>query len=542
MMRILTYVSYLVHVLIFVSCAVVGPSPPGGPEDKTPPVLINQTPPNKAVNQKPTKITLYYDEYVLIDLVAKDFVITPSIPIMPPIISLGKRVQLDLSKVELRPNTTYSITTGSIIKDNNNNNVAPSQKIVFSTGPVIDSLKISGTITDSYRQTLPDNIIFSLYNSVDLDSTILRDKPLYYTQSIGGSFKLDYISPGSYKLFALEDKNQNLTLDVGESVSFIDGNIFLNKDTVFTTAIRLFPYQGEGLSISNIIVNPNLTVIKTSAPIDSIWTSNPNRVLYKDYNESKDSVSLFTNNKTAFGLIDTFHIYTIAGNKRIQIDTIITQKPDDKFVLPKTSIRINISKENLRRYGYFLSLKSNVPIRKVDASMLRFTGNNLPISVKDMVIPKDSERFEYFINVSGNDRLAYRLIVLPGAVVDVFGVANKDTLVAGFSAFNDKTFGSLNGYLISSKKSKSRTKYFELINDKGVVIAKSSFKDSTNFDIKYLDAGTYFIRVVADVNENGRWDGGNLWLRRRPEEVIYSNPLVVKTGWLIKDIRLELPF
>ena len=49
----------------------------------------------------------------------------------------------------LKDNTTYSFNFGNSILDNNEGNLFPNYKYVFSTGSYIDSLTLKGTAIDA---------------------------------------------------------------------------------------------------------------------------------------------------------------------------------------------------------------------------------------------------------------------------------------------------------------------------------------------------------------------------------------------------------
>ena len=51
----------------------------------------------------------------------------------------------------LKENTTYALNFGSAVRDNNEGNPLNSLRYVFSTGPEIDSLVVSGYTADSYK-------------------------------------------------------------------------------------------------------------------------------------------------------------------------------------------------------------------------------------------------------------------------------------------------------------------------------------------------------------------------------------------------------
>jgi len=60
-------------------------------------------------------------------------------------------------------------------------------------------------------------------------------------------------------------------------------------------------------------------------------------------------------------------------------------------------------------------------------------------------------------------------------------------------------------------------------------------KGETEADLKLLNPGTYYIRLILDTNGNGKWDTGNLSDSIQPEEVYYfSKKVDLKANWDIE--------
>ena len=75
------------------------------------------------------------------------------------------------------------------------------------------------------------------------------------------------------------------------------------------------------------------------------------------------------------------------------------------------------------------------------------------------------------------------------------------------------------------------TKYvFVLLRD-GTVFYQKPVTD-TNIHFYKLQPGAYSMRIIEDVNENGKWDRGNLFEKIQPEKVIPNETGVdLKAGW-----------
>jgi hypothetical protein len=57
----------------------------------------------------------------------------------------------------------------------------------------------------------------------------------------------------------------------------------------------------------------------------------------------------------------------------------------------------------------------------------------------------------------------------------------------------------------------------------------------------YLDPKTYIIKVIEDVNDNGKWDTGNYEKGIQPERVFYfKKEIKVRSNWEVED-RIMIP-
>lgn len=158
-------------------CATIM-TPTGGPKDTLPPVITLMTPDNFTTNFKDRKIYIEFDEFVQIKDQQKEFFTSPQMKKKPLVSLRGRGVVIQLRDT-LEANTTYALNFGSAIRDNNEGNPLYSMRYVFSTGPEIDSMVMSGYTADSYKaDSVSKSFIWffpadSVENVAEYDSTIL---------------------------------------------------------------------------------------------------------------------------------------------------------------------------------------------------------------------------------------------------------------------------------------------------------------------------------------------------------------------------------
>ncbi len=222
-------------------CAQIG-SPTGGPRDSIPPELVSAIPKLLNTNFKGNKIILNFNEYVDVQDVQNNLLVSP-LPKINPTIDFKFKVVTVKLKDSLLDNTTYTINFGNAIRDNNEGNPYKNFSYVFSTGKTIDSLQIRGRVIIAQTGKADSTIIALLYQQAD-DSAVQKRKPNYIAKlDSSGNFTFKYLAAGEYKIYALKDGDGGKTYS-----SKIE--TFAFADSVVTAAdnfspIKLYAYEEE---------------------------------------------------------------------------------------------------------------------------------------------------------------------------------------------------------------------------------------------------------------------------------------------------------
>lgn len=199
-------------LLLGVSCANQV-APTGGPKDVTPPKVLGSYPLNKSTNFKESKVRILFDEYVVLDNPAQQVVISPPMVPFPSFKIKGKELVIEFED-SLRSNTTYTINITAAVKDLTESNVLPDFQYVFSTGDYLDSFIVTGRVVEAEKGELIEGVLVMLYNVLE-DSVVYKEKPYYFGRTNkDGSFLIENIKGGQYKVFAVKDENFNLKYDL----------------------------------------------------------------------------------------------------------------------------------------------------------------------------------------------------------------------------------------------------------------------------------------------------------------------------------------
>ena len=114
------------------SCAQQG-SPSGGPRDEDPPVVLESEPLNYSTNFEAKKIRISFDEYIVLENVNQQLIVSPPMEEQPTVKLRKKTIIIEFEE-ELLPNTTYTFNFGDAIKDLHEGNKLQNFEYVFSTG------------------------------------------------------------------------------------------------------------------------------------------------------------------------------------------------------------------------------------------------------------------------------------------------------------------------------------------------------------------------------------------------------------------------
>ncbi|NLB64436.1 MAG: Ig-like domain-containing protein [Fibrobacter sp.] len=259
--------------LLIFSCATVVP-PDGGPEDKSPPrILAVYPPPNSTDNPEELKIVLQFDEWIS-DPVPKGAVrISP--PVAGRVLTEVKGNMLHISSNEnLDSATTYTAVISNAIKDLRNNPLGQPYTLLFSTGPQLDTLEVSGWVkipdTALVRKNFPVVALYPMgterqnksylqrvYKDSLKDSLVPQmgfEPAMLITQTDStGRFELFGVAPGEYRIAAFIDANRNNIIDIQQEIAGVgSGEIHVKGHSLDSIFLFMDSQDTASLSLSEV--------------------------------------------------------------------------------------------------------------------------------------------------------------------------------------------------------------------------------------------------------------------------------------------------
>ena len=521
--RIFKILLLLTFSLLLTNCAKRG-RPTGGLKDSIAPILVSANPNNKSINFKAKKIKIYFDEYIKLKNVNKQLVISPpqkNNPIITPVGTASKFIAIEILDT-LDLNTTYAFNFGKSIVDNNEENELGNFKYVFSTGTYIDSLDLSGKVTDPIVKKSEKNLDVMLYeyNESFTDSIIFKEKPRYISNTLDSTlYELTNLRAGKYLLIALKDANGNKIYNPEiDKIGFVKDTITIPTDkkynfSIFKEIPKLKVIKPKEVTKGHLIFGylgdaKNLNINLLTA-IPAGFKSEIN------FEKDKDTINYWYSAIEA----DSLNFKVSKGEYSEEFTVKTRSSKIDSLIIKKSTSGV------LHLIDTFF-ISTNIPIITIDKSFIKITDQDS--TAIDFTTVLSASKTKLYLDFDKKHKTKYNFTVLPKAITDVFGISN-DSLSFQLSTKLPEDYGILNLELLSEKK----TSFIVELLDKNEVVVRTKKIDSPqtlNFNL--LSPGNYSVRVTIDENKNGRWDTGDFLKKQQPERVeFFDKEIVIRANW-----------
>ena len=511
------FLKYTVLILVCIySCASMR-SPEGGPVDKTPPKVLKMEPKDLTTNFNAKKIVITFDEYFNIQNEVKEFSISPEQERLPQLKKNQKKLEI-VFQDSLEKNTTYTLNFGKAIADVNESNVLKNLTYAFSTGPLLDSLSISGHVINTLTgKPELDAVVFII--PLSRDSIFGKKKaPIYTLTDSSGLYTLRNLKKDTYKIYALKEAGgdkiyQQRSDEIGyikepivltKNVDSINIGIFKELAQTFRILDRRLNTDGSiSMTFNQKLTKPQITVLNNKSLDDS-------KILR--FNKTNDSLRLWLADLS----FDSLKIEI--KNEGKPLDTVqFSREKKDTYtrILQHTD---NLESSLLNPYRPF-KLYFNFPIDKIDITKIKLTEDSIPRT--NITLTKDSiNLLAYNFNYPWRKKANYLITFEEGAITAIFGIKNKPIRKIFRLASADE-YGTFTLKVEIPDTSKSYV--LELLNDKKIVNSTEVINKNRVITYANFKVGTYYTRIIYDENKNGIWDTGSLALGTQPE-LTWNNP------------------
>ncbi len=564
------------------SCANIG-NPSGGPIDKTPPIFMRSNPTPNAVNVKDRKIEIFFDEIVTLKDPSTKIIVSPAQTEMPRMSALGRKVTVELVD-SLLPNTTYTIDFSNSIQDNNEGNAIDNFAFAFSTGSVIDSMRVSGYVLDSRTLEPMQSVVVGLQSNL-ADSAFHKEKlQRVALTNDRGQFTIRNVSPGSYHIFALKDLDRDYKFgNPTEDIAFLDSIIVPSigsreaADTVYNdlneidtimraTRPAYFPndillsmfnedrksqYLANNLRVDSTRISLTFAAASDTLPSLSIVGRNdvPDQWYTLERSQTNDTLTYWIRPPHLVSadtlMVATTYLRTdTASNLSWGTDTL-------KFTFQRQKAKKkkkNEETDSLEQIRFMelhplangtqevyapLLLQTGTPIerysreafhlqRKLQNDTIFYPAEIKSIALRDSTL----SRRDLMLKVDWEPGAAYTLAVDSLAMTDIYGLQTKP-LKVDFNVRKMEEYGNIVFNIPAVRDSA----IVELLDGTEKIVLRAPVK-SHRAELLNLLPGKYYARLFIDRNGNGKYDTGNYDMHLQPEETVYyPGAINLKKNW-----------
>ena len=583
---------YVIAFLLLASCAKMG-QPDGGWFDETPPHVIGASPADGAVNVREKKVNIYFDEFIKVDNPTEKVVVSPPQLEAPEIKGTGKRIQVSLVD-SLKPNTTYTIDFSDAISDNNEGNPLGNYTYSFSTGEVIDTMEVSGYVLESENLEPIKGILVGLYQ--DLADSAFKTKPMLRVSRTDsrGRFVIKGVAPGTYRIYALQDMDGNYMFNQkSEKIAFSHDLIVpsskpdVRQDTTWLDSLHI-------KSIAQVNYThflPDDIVLRAfTEPLTDRYFLKAERkkannfTLFYSYGDSilpqikglnfneqnafilepslrNDTLTYWLRdtalvNQDTLSIQLTYRMSDSTGVLHEQIDTldILSKEPYAKRLKAKEKEVADWTKkqEKLKKKGQpydsvmavkpldvqvsvssqldpdkNISFSFDTPLEKVDTSGIHLYAKHDTLWYRAPFEFNEIGNRRYELRGEWRPDIEYSLEVDLAAFQDIYGLASKP-IKQGFKVNSLDTYGTL---LVNITSLNDQPLLVQLLNAQDQVV-KTVKASNGVAEFYYLKPEKYYMRLIVDRNNNGKWDTGCYDKDEQAEEVYYyPEQIECKAKW-----------
>lgn len=572
-------------LLTAASCANIG-NPTGGPRDEDPPVFLSANPAPGSTNVERTRMTLTFNELVNVKDAFQKVVVSPPSRQIPKVSAIGKRITVTFDS--LMPNTTYTVDFADAIEDNNEANKLQGFTYTFSTGGEIDSLRIAGMVLDSRNLEPRQGILVGVHSN--LNDTAFTRTPLLRVAKTDdmGRFTIRGLKEGTYRVFALEDKDNDYTYaNPEEDIAFYEIAVTPSAERTEAADTSYNQLTGELDTVTfrqRTRFLPNDILLRTF--------NSQKRPQYLSKYERIDSTRIFLKLNTRSESMPGMEIVSggsgpLAGaivEKNFENDSLVYWLPEplvrtDSLRIAASYLRtdstgnLSMTTDTLR----FFTNRPKAPKKKKDNKKTKISVQDsiaaITLAVNFLGSQQDVDKpveFEFATPLARLDSTAfiletktdtvwrrasghllitqrdsvsprhfearypwafgttYRIVADTMAAIGIYGKPTRP-IAHEFTTKKEEDYCALTFNLTGLEP--GIPAFVELLSSADAVIRSEKVRNNAAV-FRYLAPGKYYARLIEDANGNGIYDTGDYEEQRQPDLAYYYPKMInLRKNW-----------
>lgn len=562
------YIYIIVVALALSGCANRGSGPQGGPKDTVPPSLLRETPVNGTCNFKGKTVVLQFDEYVQLDNVLENVLISPPQQTPPTVKAFGKKVTITFEE-DLLDSTTYTIDFGRAICDNNEKIPLYNYSFSFATSDHIDTLAMFGKVINAENLNPVQGVIVGVHDNLNDSAFSTTPFTRIAKTDTTGQFGVLNMRGGNYRIYALRDVSKDYLYQTSEALAFSDEvfspTLACDSDSAWyhvpdTIVLRLFTenkkrhyfvraLRDKEQHFFTLLFNAPQTELPVivalppdSTQQDSLWVDFTQHSLCQA-NPTKDTIVYWLTDSTAirmdtirflmtykmsdslYQLVDTTDtVQAIYRHPRMSQKAIEAKRRKDKNRKIELKSNASVKFDIYRTFEWYAA----APVKEyvIDSIHLYEKVDTVLQPMKFAVEPLDSTGMRYAVRAAIQPEHSYVLQIDSGAMHDIYGITNN-VYKAEYKLRSLDEYSTLT-IRLTHHDPRAR---IQVLDEKDKVLRELPAQE-TGTVFRYLEAKSFYVRLYIDIDGNGEWTTGDWALKRQPEPVYYySKKLTLRANW-----------
>ena len=590
--------------MLFEHCARIPGNISGGPKDEVPPQFVRGVPSNYSTNFNAKRIEITFDEFLQLKDANNQFFSSPPFKKKPEILLYSKTVRLNLKEPLLPDMTYTFDFGASIADLNEGNAATGFTYVFSTgdhidsltfTGRILNAFDLKSKGKDDKTDTW-----VLLYDDLS-DSAVYKQTPTYVARADqSGFFTFSHIRPDTFRIFALRDVNSNLLFDMpNEQIAFSDTLILMDQryyrkpDSLFFTSrntpdsikeknpdllhvdMMLYQFEEEPskqyrmayerkesnmlrfvyslpVDLDSIFIDVleyepagKWHEMETSAKNDTLdyWLTDTSLISRKTlmvhlHSPRTDSLNrlIYTNDTLKLTFEEPKQTATARTTRREQRESEQPAKP--RIAVETLIITPNVKNNGTMELTDRLQLIASQPIADTDPTKItlqeQYDTLKRPVA---FTFARDSVNArKAFLDWKLKEDTKYFLTIDSMSFTSIYGVFNDSTGITfstqreDYYSILEITFDSVPCTLIVQA----------LKGDKEDVVKQATLTEGNVATLDYLKPDKYRVKLIYDLNGNGKWDTGNYLKKIQPEKVEYFSEPEVETHSNVK-IELQWP-
>ncbi len=568
---------FLLSIALTWSCAN-RVQPTGGPKDTDPPEVIYISPEPGQRNFRGQVVIFEFNEYVTLNNLKEELIITPRIS-GDYTYKIKRRAVYLVFDEPFADSTTYTLNFREGITDITEKNPATDLQLAFSTVELLDTLTLSGSVVNLMTKKPADNTTVGLYPIADtLD--IFSGPPYYFTKTNkAGAYTFRNIKDGEYKLYAFKDDNKDLVCQSDrEAYAYLTHTIYLDTALIADT-LELYNLNIDTLKISRTRVSGRYFLVSANKYITraKLQAANDSTLVYKFDDDHKglkiyqtfaikDSLPVYATVYDSLGMVaqDTFYLQFPETTRKPDAFKVSMAEPKASKTLKKLSGTIKFNKPLQQFLIDSLAIKKDSLANYPVGGAITYTYDTLenlftytvalPQQLLDSLTkkPMNKDKAKAALTggfnrgntmnratpTTGTGKKSYTVFLPKGTIISVEN-DTANTLNKQIKFTEATQTGLLTGNITTDYKSY----VVQLLDGEFNMVQEQ--KNVARYTFREITPGEYYLRILVDENENGKWDPGDIRQNIPPEKVIVyhdeegNSKTAIRANW---EVTIDLAF